>query len=105
MPRMKVEWDAVQAESAVVNCPYDIVGVFTPAGQTLAGPYTVKVSHDKTEAPTAQTHNGAAIPDLTDGDTMPIGTYGFYSFVTLTATTPPADTTEYCYLIYRDFVR
>jgi len=101
----KVTWDAVQAESAVVNCPYDIVGVFTPTGQTLAGPYTLKASHSAVEAPAVVNHGGSALPALTEDDTKDVGTYGHYSFFTLTATTSPADTDEFCYLVYRDFRR
>lgn len=101
----KVTWSAVQAESDVVNCPYDIVGVFTPTGQTLAGPYTLKGSHSADEAPAAVNHNGSALPTLVEDDTQDVGTYGHYAFVTLTATTSPADTDEFCYIVYRDFLR
>lgn len=105
MGMVKVPWTAVQAESAVVNCPYDVVGVYTPAGQTLAGPYTVKAAHAQGQTPVAQQHEGAAMPTLVDGNTRDVGTFGHYSFFTLTADTPPADTSEFCYLLYRDFLR
>ena len=104
MGLLKVEWSSAGAESDVFNCPYDIVGVVTPAGMTVAGPYTPKASEFSGVAPTAKTVGGSVMPDLIENDVVSVGTFGYYPFWTLTATTPAAEG-DFVYIKYRDFQR
>ena len=81
---LEVPYKDGETVSEVVNAPYDIVGVHTPSGAVVSGPYTVEAGPKADDTGTV-TYNGAAVPQLDDHDCIDVQIFAAWDWVTLTA--------------------